>query len=157
MSRWKRLLEPRLRPVYQIIMRQMRGLTLGVRVVVFDEAGRVLLIEHSYTPGWHFPGGGVEKGETVEEAAVRELEEEAGVRALSRPRLVSMHSNGGNFRGDHVLVYRVDHWEMATATSRGEILRVDWFHPEDLPEGATRGTRKRLAETLDGGPPDLFW
>lgn len=157
MSRWKRFLEPRLRPAYQTVMRQVRGLTLGVRVMVFDEAGRVLLIEHSYTPGWHFPGGGVEKGETVEQAAARELEEEAGVRIIGRPRLVSMHSNGGNFRGDHVMVYRVDRWAQATATSRGEILQVSWFPPDALPEGATRGTRARLREMLDGGSPDLFW
>ena len=102
-------------------------------------------------------GGGVEKGETVEEAVARELVEEAGVILAGRPRLISMHSNGGNFRGDHVLLYRVDEWEMATATSRGEILRVDWFHTHDLPQAATRGTRARLAEMLDGGPPDLFW
>lgn len=157
MSRWKRFLEPGLRPVYQTVMRQARGLTLGVRVAVFDRDGRILLIEHSYTPGWHFPGGGVEKGETVEEAVARELVEEAGVILAGRPRLISMHSNGGNFRGDHVLLYRVDDWEMATATSRGEILRVDWFHTHDLPQAATRGTRARLAEMLDGGPPDLFW
>lgn len=157
MSSWKRFLEPRLRPVYQGVMRQVRGLTLGVRVMVFDDEGRVLMVEHTYTPGWHFPGGGVERGETAEQAAVRELEEEAGLRATVRPRLVSIHASGGSFRGDHVLLYRVDAWTPTLATSRGEILRTDWFHPADLPEDAAQGSRRRLIEMLDGAPPNLLW
>lgn len=68
-----------------------------------------------------------------------------------------MHSNARLFRGDHVLLYRVDHWTVQPATSRGEILRVEWFHPADLPETTTPGARRRIAEVLDGTPPDLFW
>jgi 8-oxo-dGTP pyrophosphatase MutT (NUDIX family) len=146
-----------LTPAYRIAMRQVRGLTVGVRVMVFDDQGRVLLIEHSYTPGWHFPGGGVERGESAEIAAARELEEEAGVRPDGRMTLVSIHDNARLFRGDHVLLYRVDRWTPTPVTTRGEILRRDWFDPRDLPEGATDGTRRRLAEVLDGTPPDLFW
>ncbi|MDP1631170.1 MAG: NUDIX domain-containing protein [Caulobacter sp.] len=138
-------------------MRQIRGLTLGVRAVVFDGEGRVLLIEHSYTPGWYLPGGGVERGETAELSVIRELQEEAGIQVQGRPRLVSFHSNHRLFRGDHVLIFRIDDWTLVPATSRGEILRVEWFDPRALPEGTTAGTRRRIAEMLDGGPPDLFW
>lgn len=157
MSALKRRLYRLFLPVYRTAMRQVRGLTLGARALVVDGEGRVLLIEHSYTPGWHLPGGGVERDETVEEAIVRELAEEAGIVAGHRPRLVSMHSNARLFRGDHVLLYRIDHWTVRPATSRGEILRVAWFHPTDLPEATTAGTRRRIAEMLDDGPPDLFW
>src|SRR5208337_3494971 len=64
-----------------------RPLTLGVRGVVIDEEERILLVRHTYVSGWHFPGGGVEVGETLLEALARELEEEVGVRLEKRPAL----------------------------------------------------------------------
>src|SRR5438105_337640 len=112
---WKRRLEPIARPVFRVISRITRGMTLGVRALVLNEAGEVLLIKHTYVSGWYMPGGGVERGETTEQALVRELVEEAGIRATERPRLVSMHSNHVRFAGDHVLIYRVDAWEPCAA------------------------------------------
>jgi len=49
------------------------------RVVALDEAGRVLLVRHSYGSGvWMLPGGGPRRGEGAVEAAMRELREEVG-------------------------------------------------------------------------------
>jgi ADP-ribose pyrophosphatase YjhB (NUDIX family) len=154
---WRRRIEPLARPAFHWMARRTRGLTLGVRGLVLDEAGRVLLVEHTYTPGWHMPGGGVERGETAEQALARELVEEAGVEPAGRPRLVSVHSNHGHFRGDHVLLYRVDLWRPRPATSRGEIRAVDWFAPDALPETVTAGTRRRIAEALGPAEGDPHW
>ena len=74
-------------PVLHFYWRIARGMTLGVRGCVVDEAGRLLLIRHSYTPGWHFPGGGVEVGQTLEEALAMELREEANVEMTGSPAL----------------------------------------------------------------------
>jgi ADP-ribose pyrophosphatase YjhB (NUDIX family) len=117
----------------------------------------VLLVEHSYVPGWHLPGGAVDPGETAEAAAVRELEEEAGVRAAERPRLMSVHDNGRNFPGDHVLIYCVERWTEAPAAAEGEILQIGWFAPDALPPDATPATRRRIAEILGGEAPDPYW
>lgn len=154
---WRRRIEPFTRPLVYAFFRMTRGLTLGVRAVVTDQAGKVLLIQHTYIKGWYLPGGGVERGETAETAVVRELAEEAGVRALSRPRLISAHSNEVLHPGDHVLVYRVETWEPCPSDAAGEIHEVGWFDPADLPEETTKATRRRIAETLGGAETDPMW
>jgi len=154
---WRRKVEPFVRPLYQLFSRLARGLTLGVRGLVTDEAGRVLLIQHTYTPGWYMPGGGVERGETAEQALARELVEEAGIQVVGRPRLLSIHSNHVKFPGDHVLVYRVERWTVCPATSRGEIHAVDWFAPDALPADITPSTRRRIEEALSAAAHDPHW
>lgn len=154
---WLIRTERLLRPLIQTWHRLARGLTLGVRGLVVDGEGRVLLIQHTYVSGWHLPGGGVERGETALQALERELVEEAGVRVSGPVRLLSVHNNDAVFPGDHVLAYRVDQWTACEATSRGEIRAAAWFHPDALPADVTRGTRARIAEALAGGAPDHHW
>jgi 8-oxo-dGTP pyrophosphatase MutT (NUDIX family) len=47
--------------------------------VVMDDAGRVLVVHRARYDDWSFPKGGVDKGETIEQAALREVREEAGL------------------------------------------------------------------------------
>ena len=82
--------------------RLTRGSTLGVRAAVIDAEGRVLLlVRHSYAPGWIFPGGGVERGETVYDAVRREMHEEAGIVIEGEPLLHGVFANHQQFMGDH--------------------------------------------------------
>ena len=58
----------------------------NVGVVLFHPDGRVWLGRRTNTPGpfnWQFPQGGVDEGEDLQAAAVRELQEETGVRSVS--------------------------------------------------------------------------
>jgi 8-oxo-dGTP pyrophosphatase MutT (NUDIX family) len=155
--RWLRPIERVARPLYQAHSRLMRSMTLGVRGLVVDGEGKVLLIKHTYTPGWYLPGGGIERGETAEQALERELMEEAGVRMTARARLLSFHSNDALFRGDHVLIYRIDAFETGEPSQTGEIEEIAWFSPDALPDDVTRATRRRLAEALHGDEAHPHW
>ena len=154
---WRRRIEPLARPFIHAWFRRTRGVTLGVRGLVTDADGRILLVEHTYVPGWHLPGGGVDRGETGAAAVARELVEEAGVRLTEPPRLVSLHSHEADHPGDHVLFYRCGAWEPCPATSRGEIHKVGWFAANALPPDTTRATRARIREALAGEAADPMW
>ena len=143
---WKRRVEPAVRPLIRSWWRLARGMTLGVRGLVEDESGRVVLVKHTYLPGWHLPGGGVEAGESAAEAIRRELAEEAGVQLTESPRLFGVYANHHNFRGDHVLLFHARRWEVCATDADGEIEAVDWFFADDLPVDVTAATRRRLDE-----------
>src|SRR5262249_47385450 len=102
-----RAFSPGLRRALHLYWRFARGLTLGVRAVVLDGSGRVFLVKHSYVEGWHFPGGGVEPGETVRDALERELLEEGNIRPVEAPALHGVFYNPAGSRRDHIAVFVV--------------------------------------------------
>ncbi len=148
------MLTTMLRPFW----RMRRGLTLGAQGVVIDPDQRVLLVRHSYRPGWFLPGGGVEWGETIETALARELEEEVGVTLTAAPELHGVFSNAASFPGDHIAVFVVRHWQRREQyRRRGEIAEARLFGRQDLPERLDPGTRARLAEIFDRAPLRPLW
>lgn len=142
--------------VQQPLARISRGMTLGARVVVLDEKGLVLLVRHTYSEGWILPGGGVEKGETLASAALREIREEAGVIG-EEPTLHGIFSNDPVFRGDHVACYIVRKFSRIAWSANYEIAAAEFFPVGDLPKTTTGGTRRRLAEILDGAAISEMW
>lgn len=149
-----RLITTMLRPFW----RMRRGMTLGAQGVVIDEADRVLLVRHGYRPGWFFPGGGVEWGETLEDALLRELEEEVGVTLTGPPVLHGIFSNNANFPGDHIAVYLVREWSRAGEyRQKGEIAETGMFAADEVPALTDLGTRHRFAEIFDNAPLSARW
>jgi ADP-ribose pyrophosphatase YjhB (NUDIX family) len=135
-----------------------RGMTLGVRVVALDREGRVFLVRHSYVAGWHLPGGGVDPGETLEEAMRRELREEGAITATGQALLVGVHLNRRASPRDHVAVYLLRDvvQEHPRAPDR-EIVESGFFALDALPPGTTPGTRRRIGEALHGAPLSDVW
>jgi 8-oxo-dGTP pyrophosphatase MutT (NUDIX family) len=151
-------LEPLLRRLLHFYWRFSRGLTLGVRGLVIDGEGRVFLIKHSYVSGWHLPGGGVETGETTRAALARELREEGNIELTAEPVLHGLYFNASVSRRDHIALYVIRAFRQdAPPTPDSEIVAHGFFAPNALPEDATGGTRKRIAEVLRGVPVADQW
>ncbi|MEA2878329.1 MAG: hypothetical protein QOF14_3525 [Hyphomicrobiales bacterium] len=154
----RRALEPAIRRVLHTYWRFARGMTLGVRAIVIDPQGRVFLVKHSYVSGWHLPGGGVETGETVQDALARELLEEGGITALEPPVLHGMHFNSRVSRRDHVATFIVRAFRQEGGPRHPhEIVDCGFFSPGALPPDTTRGTLARLAEALNGAAISQRW
>jgi ADP-ribose pyrophosphatase YjhB (NUDIX family) len=138
--------------------RRSRGMTLGVRALLVAD-GRVLLVRHTYAPGWYLPGGGVERGESAGEALEREVREEAGVRLTGAPLLFGLYRNAAADSRDHVAFYICDAFEpiQNAPRARGEIAERGAFPLDALPADATPATRARLREYLAGAPPSVDW
>lgn len=137
--------------------RLRRGMTLGVRVMAVDAQGRVRLIRHAYSPGWLFPGGGVERGETIWQAGARELQEEAAVVMAGRSELFGFYNNDRQMRGDHLAFLVTREFEVGDFRPNMEIAEARFFDVRELPEDATGGTRRRIAEVFDGVAVSENW
>lgn len=135
----------------------------SVNVVVTDDAGRLLVIRRSDNGNWSLPGGGIDVGESVAAAAVREVEEETGIKCALAGPLVGIYSNPG-----HVIHYtsndevRQEFSIVLTARPVGgaprasrESSRVEWVDPGALDEGYPMhpSMRERVQHYL-AGPAD---
>nr|WP_232372794.1 NUDIX domain-containing protein [Acuticoccus mangrovi] len=135
--------------------------TFGVRCMVVDADRRVLLVRHTYITGWHFPGGGVDPGETAREGAMRELREETGLALATPPEFFGLYFNRGMAQRDHVALFVArDHPPLDAAALRPqatEIAEVRLAPLDALPEGLSAATRRRLAEVAGGAAPSDVW
>jgi len=154
----RRLFEPVLRRFLHAYWRFSRGVTIGVRALIFDGEGRVFLVKHSYIAGWHLPGGGVETGETFLTALERELREEGNIEVSEPPVLHAIYFNRRVSKRDHVVLYVVRAFrQIAPPEPNSEIIAHGFFAPQELPVDTSRATRERIAEVLTGRMPAEIW
>lgn len=135
-----------------------RSLTIGVRAMVRSADGKFLLVRHTYTPGWHFPGGGVEKGQTTETALRRELLQETDLELVGRPVLHGVFYNGKVSKRDHVLAYLCEVSGRAPGRPASvEIAEIGYFGLDDLPQDTDPGTERRMREIVEGLAQSACW
>ena len=130
------------------------GRRVGAAAVITDDAGRILLVRHTYGPlNWEIPGGASEPGESVVETALRELREETGLEAIAQS-LVGIYWNAE--RDAHHFVFRctpVD--DRKPAPSSSEISECGFWDVNDLPRPISNFTVQRVHDALTAAPQPL--
>ena len=142
--------------IYLGVKAWISPVAFGVSAIVDDAAGHVLLVRHSYQPGWHLPGGGVGAAEPPAEAVLRELREEVGLLESDPPELVGIFTRRIGWVTNVIALYRVPHARIAFKPN-AEIREILWADPRALPQGTVRGVRRRLAEFTDKTAPQPYW
>lgn len=132
---------------YRIYCFIVRPVCVGVRVMMLKD-GKVLLVRQTYMPGWFMPGGGVKRGETLEQATRREAREETGAE-LGDVKLMGAYSNFTEWKSDHNIVFICEDFRI-TGKPDSEITEIRSFPLDKLPDGLWPGHRRRLEEYRAG-------
>ncbi len=140
---------------------------LSARFLILNDAGQVLLFRFVHKRGplagqdfWATPGGGVEEGETLEQAAVRELAEETGLRRddlgteIAHREVVLQLPDGEHAISDErYFVVRVADdvlsWESWTDFEREVMVEHRWWSQQDLQQTEATVWPENLVEMLD--------
>jgi ADP-ribose pyrophosphatase YjhB (NUDIX family) len=145
--------------IFHLLFRIIRPLTIGARCIIHDGAGSVMLVRHTYTSGWHLPGGGVEVGEVCEAALIREVVEECRIEITERPVLFGVYLNSLVSVRDHVVLYISSSWNYNhdRPSKRLEIAGSAMFNLTNLPIDIDPSTRQRLDEWIGTTEVSLIW
>ena len=133
--------------VYEINNFIFRPVSFGVRVLLIKD-DQILLIKHTYKKGWHLPGGGLKRAETVEEAARREAREETGA-TLRSIRLVGIFSNLEHGFSGHNILFASNDFEIIGQHDH-EIAESRFFPLDALPSDLLSDHRRKVDEYRAG-------
>ena len=136
----------------------------SVNVVVINEQDEILLIRRSDNDNWAVPGGGIELGESMTQAAIRETKEESGIDCeitgmvgiYTDPKHVILYTSNGEARQEFsiVLTARLVGGEL---TPSDESSVVSWVSRADIPDYTMdRSMSLRVRDYLEStGTPKL--
>jgi ADP-ribose pyrophosphatase YjhB (NUDIX family) len=136
----------------------------SVNVVVVNSAGEILMIRRSDNGNWAVPGGAIDLGESVAQAAIRETREESGIDCevtglvgiYSDPRHVIVYTSNGEARQEFSIVL-TGRPVSGTPTPSDESKEARWVPTSALP-GYTmdRSMRIRINDYLRGAPSPVI-
>jgi 8-oxo-dGTP diphosphatase len=111
---------------------------LAVSAAIFRD-GRVLIVRRAHPPAnglYTLPGGGVEVGETLTEAVIREVREETGLEieplALAGYRQLIARDNAGRVERHFVILPFAARWIAGEIALNEELAEARWLNPSEL-------------------------
>lgn len=118
-----------------------RPVTLGTRVMLVKD-DKIVLVKHSYQDAWYLPGGGVKRGETLEQSIRREAAEECGA-SLNQIQFLGIYTNFIEYKSDHIALFLSQDFILSNRHDR-EIERVATFSLHQLPRKLSPGSRQKI-------------
>lgn len=129
------------------IGKKMPNLAASAAVI---RSGQILLTKRKDLEAWCLPGGHVDPGETVAQAAVREIYEETGLE-IALIRLVGIYSAPKwHHGGDNVVLFAAAVTKGELKPQEDEVLEVCFFDPLQLPEPLLWWHQQRIQDALSG-------
>jgi 8-oxo-dGTP diphosphatase len=130
----------------RLVQMGQRRFTVAAGAMIFDDEGRILLLDHVFRPdcGWGIPGGFLSKGEQPEAALRRELKEEIGIEVEAVEIL---------FARTLPRLRQIEIYFRARAIGRPEpcsfeIRSAGWFSVDDLPSELSKDQRRLIRRAL---------
>lgn len=123
---------------------------------LIERDDKVLLVRHSYMPGWLLPGGGVRRGEPAEHAILRELKEEIGLTRSAPPELFGIYSRQTGWVTNVIVLYRLRDAEFSFRPNL-EVREIQLADPRSPPPQTPVSVRRRLAELIGVEPRNPHW
>lgn len=121
---------------------------LAVNVAVMQE-GKILLTQREDFETWTLPSGGVEDGESLAQAAIRETKEETGL-DVELTRLVSIYSRLGSWSPGYMVLFAAKPIGGEIKCQEGETIAVGWFAFDELPSPLSLGHKRRIQDAIQG-------
>lgn len=121
---------------------------LAVNIAVIH-AGKILLTQRADYETWVLPSGGVEDGESLAQAAIRETKEETGI-DVELTRLVGVYSRLGSWSPGYMVLFAAKPIGGEIKCQAGETITVEWFGFDELPSPLSLGHKRRIQDAIDG-------
>lgn len=120
---------------------------LAVNVAVMEN-GKILLTKREDFETWILPSGGVEDGESLAQAAIRETKEETGL-DVELTRLIGVYSRLSNMSPAHIVLFAARPIAGEIQCQPGETIAVEWFAFDEIPEPLSLGHTRRIKDALE--------
>jgi ADP-ribose pyrophosphatase YjhB (NUDIX family) len=123
-------------------------ISLGVNISIIQD-GKILLTKREDFEIWCLPGGAVDEGESIVQAAIREAREETGLE-VKLTRLIGVYSRPGWPGGAHIISFAAEPVGGEFKADPSEVIDMSYFAPDEIPDDLLSWHVQRIADAFSG-------